>query len=159
MLQGGPQWGHLNSPLTLTVFVNGTPLNTFLGKNREVVITPLLKERKNEFKIVSARVKDAIDDNDIQVQMIGPLHYNASREKFEGKPIVEFSCMQSDHTSGASLPASTCPTHVALAILRFAPHQSEQRSKIGADHVGPASRRRPTRHPALGCRREEPRFW
>jgi hypothetical protein len=94
VLQGKTYFEGTNSALTLTVFVNGTPLNTFLGEDREVVITPSLKEGKNEVNIVSSRVKDAIADNDIDVQVIGPLRYDSRREKLEGKPIVAFKAAQ-----------------------------------------------------------------
>jgi len=94
VLQGKTYIGGRNSSLTLAVFVNGTPLNAFLGEDREVVITPYLKEGKNEVKIVSSRVKDAIADNDIDVQVIGPLHFDSRREKLQGKPIVAFKAGQ-----------------------------------------------------------------
>jgi len=94
VLQGKPEYGHVSSPLTFTVFVNGTPLTSFLGAEREILITSLLKEGKNDFKVVSSRSKDVLQDNDVRVQVIGPLHYNPRRERFEGKPVVELRAMQ-----------------------------------------------------------------
>lgn len=61
-----------NSPVTATVFVNGTPLNTFTVSSRQVVITPYLKQGKNEIKLISTRVKNAIRQNDIEFQVGGP---------------------------------------------------------------------------------------
>lgn len=94
VLQGKPQYGSWNSPLTLTVSVNGKTLTSFLGEDRQIVITSLLKEGKNDFRVVSARVKDVMVDNDIYVQVIGPLQYSPREQKFEGKPIVEFKAQQ-----------------------------------------------------------------
>ena len=48
------QQTYIDTPqVTSTVFVNGTPLNTFLSPGvKAVVITPLLKKGKNELDIV-----------------------------------------------------------------------------------------------------------
>jgi hypothetical protein len=78
------------TPLTVTVFVNGTPLNTFV-KRREVVVTPLLKKGKNEIRIVSTRVTDCLADNTTRVMLAGPAEWVAGRQRFQVKPLVERS--------------------------------------------------------------------
>jgi len=93
-LQGKPQTNYLNVPLTATVFVNDTPLNSFILAERQVVITPLLKKGKNEIKLVSSRVDNAVYANDIILTVAGPAEYHAPRRKYEAKPIVEFKAMQ-----------------------------------------------------------------
>ena len=93
-LQGGPDSKYSNVPVTATVFVNDTPLNSFILAERQVVITPLLKKGKNEIKIVSSRVANAIQANDIVLSVAGPAEYNVPRRKYEAKPIVEVKAMQ-----------------------------------------------------------------
>jgi hypothetical protein len=93
-LQGGPDSKYSNVPVTATVFVNDTPLNSFILAERQVVITPLLKKGKNEIKLVSSRVANAIQDNDIILSVAGPAEYNVPRRKYEAKPIVEVKAMQ-----------------------------------------------------------------
>ena len=78
-----------------TVFVNDTPLNSFLLDTREVVITPLLKQGRNEIRIVSSRVPNAIEDNDINFEVSGPARYNALKMNFEAGPICQFKTLQS----------------------------------------------------------------
>lgn len=94
VLQGKPYYGGSGSPLSATVFVNGTPLNTFVGSSRQVVITPLLKEGKNEVRITSSRVRNALAENDVTVDVTGPVAYNARNQRFEGKPVLQFQAMQ-----------------------------------------------------------------
>jgi len=93
-LQGGPDSKYSNVPVTATVFVNDTPLNSFILAERQIVITPLLKKGKNEIKIVSSRVANAIQANDIVLSVAGPAEYNVPRRKYEAKPIVEVKAMQ-----------------------------------------------------------------
>ncbi len=94
VLQGTPSYG-TNIPVTGTVFVNDTPLNSFLLEKRQVVITPLLKQGRNEIRIVSNRVPNAIGDNDIRFEVSGPARYNAVDMKFEVGQICQFATMQS----------------------------------------------------------------
>jgi hypothetical protein len=94
IVTGKPEYGGWNAPVTATVFVNGTPLNSFLLEGRQVVITPLLKQGKNEIKLVASRVKNAVRQNDIAVSVAGPAEYSAAQERFLVKPIVEAKAMQ-----------------------------------------------------------------
>lgn len=94
VLQGEPNDNSASSAIPVTVYVNGSPLNSFLGQKRQVVITPLLKEGKNELKIVASHVDNAQTsqskaDSDVTIEVIGPLQYNAGSKRFEGTPIVE----------------------------------------------------------------------
>jgi|GEM_PF-3008209 len=93
-LQGRPDSKYLNVPVTATVFVNDTPLNSFILAERQVVITPLLKKGKNAIKIVSSRVVNAIHENDITLTVAGPAEYKVLQRKYEAKPIVEVKAMQ-----------------------------------------------------------------
>jgi hypothetical protein len=83
VLTGKPNYASWNNPVTGTVFVNGHAVNTFLGEERQVVITDYLRKGKNVIKVVSHRVKDAIADNDLHFKVIGPAEYNATRGQFE----------------------------------------------------------------------------
>ncbi len=87
----GAAW---NSPVTATVFVNGTPLNTFLIASREIVVTSLLKQGKNEIKLISTRVKNAIRDNDIEMEVAGPAEWNVTKSRYEVGPVTQFKAMQ-----------------------------------------------------------------
>jgi Mg-chelatase subunit ChlD len=90
VLQGRPNYKGWNSPVSATVHVNGTPLNSFTLEERQIVVTPFLKEGKNEVRIISDRVQNAYADNDILFSLIGPVEWVAAKKKFEGKPIVAF---------------------------------------------------------------------
>jgi hypothetical protein len=91
---GTPEYSSWNSPVTGTVFVNGQPVSTFLGQERQVVITPYLRKGENTIRLVSARVKDAIADNDVKFRVGGPAEYNVTQGKFELRPIAQFEAME-----------------------------------------------------------------
>ncbi len=94
VLAGKPGFNSWNSPVNAMVSVNGTPLNSFMLEARQIVVTSLLKEGRNEVKIVSSRVKNEFADNDIKVSLGGPAEYIAAKKQWEVKPIVEVSAMQ-----------------------------------------------------------------
>ncbi len=94
ILHGRPTYSS-NSPVTATVFVNGTPLNSFLLEERRPVITPLLKQGRNEIRIVSSRVPNTIGHNDINFDVSGPARYSIGKAKFEVASICQFKTMQS----------------------------------------------------------------
>ncbi len=94
VLEGSASYGN-NAPITATVFVNNTPLNSFLLEQRQAVITPLLKQGRNEIRIVSNRVPNAIEDNDINFEVSGPARYSPGKSKYEVAPICQFKSMQS----------------------------------------------------------------
>ncbi len=94
VLTGKPAFGSWNSPVVGTVWVNGTPLNSFLLEPRSVVITPLLKKGRNEIKLVSTRVKNSIKGNDIQFEIAGPAEWNVTENKFVLPRVAQFNAMQ-----------------------------------------------------------------
>jgi hypothetical protein len=77
--------------VTSTVFVNGRPLTTFLGRDRnQATITPYLKKGKNEIRLISNRVPNALENNYVEFNIGGPAEYNATQRKYEMKPILKF---------------------------------------------------------------------
>jgi Zn-dependent protease with chaperone function len=94
ILKGKPEYGSWNGPVSATVFVNGTPLNTFLFSERDVVITPLLKAGRNEITLVSKRIANGVRDNDIQFAIYGPVQWNVGQNTFTGPVVVEFGSLQ-----------------------------------------------------------------
>jgi hypothetical protein len=82
-----------NAPVTATVFVNDTPLNTFMLATRQIVVTSLLKEGRNEIRLVSSRT-GSIRNNDIEFSVAGPAEWNVQRNGYTVTPIVQFKSMQ-----------------------------------------------------------------
>jgi hypothetical protein len=93
VLQAKAAYSSWNVPLTATVYVNGQPLNSFMLQERQVVITPLLKQGKNEIKVISRRVKDSLRKNDLTLTVAGPAEYIPAQKQFQVKPIVEARAM------------------------------------------------------------------
>ena len=94
VLQGKPKYGGWNSPVVATVSVNGTPFNSFLLAGRQIVITSLLKLGKNEIKLVSARVKDSIKNNDVIFEVAGPAEWFVDKNQYVLAPVTQFKAMQ-----------------------------------------------------------------
>ena len=94
VLQGGAKYTYQSTPVTATVVVNGTTLSSFTLEQRQVVITPLLVEGKNEIRLISKRVPNVLVDNDILFSVAGPAEWSVARNEYVMKPIVEFSAMQ-----------------------------------------------------------------
>jgi hypothetical protein len=94
ILQAKPKYNTWNSPVVATVFVNGTPLNSFLLSERQVDVTSLLKPGKNEVKLVSNIVRNSVRNNDIECFIGGPAEWYAGRNQFMVKPITSFKAMQ-----------------------------------------------------------------
>ncbi len=95
VISGKPTFGSWNTPVTATVFVNGKPLNTFLLAKRGTVITPFLKEGKNEITLISTRVKNSIKNNDIEFEVAGPAEWNVGKGQYVlGRSILQFKSMQ-----------------------------------------------------------------
>lgn len=94
VLTGKPKFSTWNSPISATVFVNGSPLNTFLLAKRAPVITPFLKQGKNEIKLISSRVKNGIKNNDIEFEIAGPAEWNVGKGQYLLTPILQFKSMQ-----------------------------------------------------------------
>jgi hypothetical protein len=87
-------YGSWTSSVSTTVFVNGTPLNSALMGERKLVITPLLKQGKNDIKVVTAAVGGYLEDNDTVVTIEGPAEYSAAQKKYLFGPVVEFKNME-----------------------------------------------------------------
>lgn len=118
-----------NVPVTGTVFVNDHPLNSFSQHDRQVVITPYLKKGKNEIKIVSARVANAVRDNDIKFAIAGPARWNASEGKFTLKPVLEFRAMQGwtrNEEEGTLVNRAKPDSDVVERVITFMIKDSDQ---------------------------------
>lgn len=103
VLQAKTGYSSWNAPVTATVYVNGRPLNSFMLHERQAVITPLLRQGKNEIKIISRRVKDSLRENDLTLTVAGPAEYIPAQKQFRVKPIVEAKAMtgwKRDKTTG-----------------------------------------------------------
>jgi hypothetical protein len=72
------------------VTINGQPLNTFTAAPRQIVITPFLKPGANEIRLVSARVKNCLADNDLKFSVGGPAEYDVGAAKFTFPVIRQF---------------------------------------------------------------------
>jgi|SoiMethySBSTD1v2_1073268.scaffolds.fasta_scaffold458854_2 hypothetical protein len=94
VLTGDQNYDSTNTPLVATVFVNGQAVSTFLGGKRQVVITPYLRKGENVVKLVSARVANAIADNDIKCSVSGPAEYNVTRGGYEVAPVLQLDAMR-----------------------------------------------------------------
>ncbi|MGH9650724.1 MAG: hypothetical protein ACRD3I_09670, partial [Terriglobales bacterium] len=128
VLIGKPMYSSWNSPVVGTVWVNGTPLNSFLLQQRSVVITPLLKKGRNEIKLVSTRVKNSIARNDIQFEIAGPAEWNVAESKYVLPRVIQFNAMQGwvqDPKSGQLIqrlkPAADDIERVIPFLLKAAP--------------------------------------
>jgi hypothetical protein len=102
VLQGQSNYQGSSVPMSASVSVNGTPLNSFLAGKRQVVITPLLKQGKNEIKLTTHAITDAFADNEITFDVGGPCKYNARKMTFEMEPVVEIKSQQGWERSDAT---------------------------------------------------------
>jgi hypothetical protein len=92
-ITGDQNYASGNTPVTGTVFVNGRARSTFLGHERPVVIAPYLKKGENGIKLVSNRVPDAIENNDVRFRVGGPAEYNVTRGRYDLGPVAQFEAM------------------------------------------------------------------
>lgn len=119
-----------NSSVSGTVFVNGTPLTTFMQPERQVVITPYLKKGKNEIRLVSTRVTNGnVADNDLHFTIAGPARWSASEGKYVVKPLLQFKGLQGwvrDSMSGQLVnradPGSASIERVIPLLLKDSDH-------------------------------------
>jgi len=82
-------------PVTASVSINGTMLNSFVGNRRNVAVTPLLKKGENELKLITHRVGGpAAPANDVKLQLVGPARYNAAKKMHEFAFIRELSSLE-----------------------------------------------------------------
>lgn len=94
ILSGKAQIGSTATPITATIWVNGTPLSTFTSNHRDVVITSLLRPGRNDIKVVSRRIKGIVQDNDIEFTVFGPVEWNVQQNTHVGSPVLTFGSMQ-----------------------------------------------------------------
>jgi hypothetical protein len=129
LLVGKSEYNGWNSPVTGTVFLNGTPFNSFMTGTRQVVVTSLLKPGRNELKLVSNRIGNAISANDVEFSLAGPAEWNVSRNEFVVTPILEAKAgqgWQKDSKSGqlvnpAAPTSSTIERVIPFVIKQAAP--------------------------------------
>ncbi|MFQ5732900.1 MAG: hypothetical protein ACE5KM_13230, partial [Planctomycetaceae bacterium] len=77
--------------VTATVFVNGTPLTSFAGAKRSVVLKPpLIKKGMNELKVVTKRVDNCLVNNDLKLTLSGPAKYNVAAGGYRYPQIKTF---------------------------------------------------------------------
>ena len=86
-------------------------LNTFTGNKRNIVVTSLLKEGKNELKLLTARVKDSVADNDIRLMLAGPARFSAEKNMHEFPIVVELTTAEDwTHDAKTGAPSiAPCP--------------------------------------------------
>lgn len=91
ILTGGPKRSGEDVPYTGTIYVNGTPLNSFAVQPRRVVITSLLKQGKNEIRLVTRKVEGAVlsDSNGLSFTVQGPAVYDARNKQFMVAPVTQ----------------------------------------------------------------------
>jgi hypothetical protein len=94
VLAGKSRFNSWNTPVVATVWINGTPFNSFAGGERQLIVTDLLKPGKNEIKLVSGRVPNAIKNNDVEFWLGGPAEWSVADRRFIVKPLVQFKAMQ-----------------------------------------------------------------
>jgi len=154
VLSGKPDFNSWNSPVNAMVSVNGTPLNSFMLEARQIVVTSLLKEGRNEVKIVSSRVKNEFRNNDIQVSLGGPAEYIAAKKQWEVKPIVEFTAMQGwdkDQRSGQLINTANPEADTIERVVPFFLDEAPMAGKGGppkaassADAAAPSAQAAPS---------------
>ena len=94
VLIGKSSYSSWDSPVTAMVYLNETPLNSFALGTRQLIVTSLLKSGKNEFKLVSSRVKNVIQSNDVEFTLAGPAEWNVQRGQYVVNPVVQFKSRQ-----------------------------------------------------------------
>jgi hypothetical protein len=121
------------APVTATIFVDGTPLNTFTSRARDVVITSLLHAGRSEIALVSSRVAGVVQDNDIEFTLFGPVEWEVQQKTFVGPKVVQFSSMQGwrrDAKTGSLTNAGAATAdkieRVILLVLKVAPAVSNR---------------------------------
>lgn len=80
-------------PVAATVFVNGAPLNTFFNQQRQIVITDLLKQGRNEIRLVTGAMSNNSKGDYQGFKILGPLEYNVARQTLVGMPVLQFKSM------------------------------------------------------------------
>ncbi|HEX6986852.1 MAG TPA: hypothetical protein VF170_15855, partial [Planctomycetaceae bacterium] len=94
VLRGDSDYASADVPVTATAFVNGTPLTSFTLGNRAVVVTPLLKQGRNEIRLVSNAVKGSFAANDITINLGGRAAYDRREDRWDVEPILQMRAMQ-----------------------------------------------------------------
>lgn len=171
VLSGKGNLGDRNSPVIATVFVNGTPLPTFMVASRQAVITPFLKQGKNEIKIISARVPNVIQNNDVLFEVAGPAEWNVTQGSYELGRVIQFGSMQGwrrDPRSGMLVNLDKPEAETIERVIPFflkqapaaaskAPSQPAPEASQAAEETSEATKREPERPrtPPAGTEKEE----
>lgn len=93
ILQAEPYYCRSNSPVVATVSVNGTPLSSFFLPARQLVITPLLKPGNNDLALVTHRIQDSCQRNDIDISIAGPARWSPERNEYLFQTITSSKAM------------------------------------------------------------------
>ena len=128
VLQGGPTNTASFAAAPSTVIVNGTPLTSFYGSSRQVVLTPYLKKGENKLEITTKRVTESLDGRDYAFNLVGPMEYSVKQKKLIGPKITEFRNLEgwkNDPKTGQLVnsedPKSDTVKQVVTFILEEAP--------------------------------------
>ena len=78
-------WG---GQVTATLYVNGVPVNSFFGKSRTVVITPLLKPGVNTIKMVVRGMEHYLGKENKLTLIAGPSKFDTKSNQFAVQPQV-----------------------------------------------------------------------
>eukprot|EP00913_Durusdinium_trenchii_P008797 g8263.t1 len=99
--------------VTATVFVNGTPLTSFLGAQRTVILRPpLIKPGVNEIRLVTKRVENCQIDGDFRFTIAGPAESASPRYP----RIKQFTAMKGWVRDAGGTPALLEPDPKALLV-------------------------------------------
>ena len=143
VLQIKPNYSTWNSPVILTLSVNGTPLSSFLGVKRQVIITSLLKPGKNEVKLISHRVMNSFEENDMKGSISGPAVWYPGENKYMLKPVTTFSAMagwKKDKKSGQLINQATPDDeYIERTMLFMIKDLQEKSSKKSKPQATPSS--------------------
>lgn len=78
-----------NTPVTVTVYVNGDPLSSFGKQSQQVVVTDLLKQGRNEIRVVSRLSAGSVGANDVTVSVGGPANFDLANQKYTLAPVLK----------------------------------------------------------------------
>ncbi|HSQ54871.1 MAG TPA: hypothetical protein VLM40_03925 [Gemmata sp.] len=111
-----------NPSVVATVTVNGKSLGSFHAGLRSLVITDLLKPGENEIRLATEAVANQLTDNDTSFDILGPMAYSTTKQKFLGKQVVQFKAMEGwtrDRTSGVLHVKGKPDTFTHERTIRF----------------------------------------
>jgi hypothetical protein len=89
VLQAAADSVYKNTPVTVTVYVNGNPLNSFGKQSQQVVVTDLLKQGRNEIRVVSRLSTGSMGANDVKVSLGGPAKFELATQTYTLAPVLK----------------------------------------------------------------------